>query len=345
MVSTVIPSRSHSLEFEENAMKAVWYEATGAARDVLRFGDLPTPEAGPGEVLIRIKTSGVNPSDVKSRAGLRGPIPFERVIPHSDGAGFIEAVGAGVPPSRIGERVWIWNAAWRRAFGTSAEFLSIPSAHAVLLPDNTGFEAGACLGIPASTAYHGVFADGPVEGQTILVTGGAGAVGHYAIQFAKYGGAQVLTSVSSDVKAAHARTAGADHVINYKTGSVREMVMDLTHGAGVDRVIDVEFGGNLAEVAPVLKSGAVIATYGSMADPNPAIPFYDLMFRNVTLRMYLVYLLSEVARKQTTDGINSALASGKITHAVARRVPLTDTAAAHELVEAASEIGNIVIDI
>lgn len=326
-------------------MKAVWYEATGPARDVLRFGNLPPPEVGPGEVLVRIKTSGVNPSDVKSRAGLRGPIPYKRVIPHSDGAGIIEAVGAGVSPSRIGERVWIWNAAWRRAFGTCAELLSIPSEQAVLLPDNTGFEAGACLGIPASTGYHGVFADGPVDGQTILVTGGAGAVGHYAIQFAKYGGAQVITTVSSNLKAAHAMTAGADHVINYKTDSVRENILELTGGAGVDRVIEVEFGGNLAEIAPVLKAGAVIATYGSMANPNPVIPFYDLMFKNVTLRMFLVYLLNECSRKQTMEGINAALTSGKITHAIAECVPLKDAAAAHELVEAASKTGNIVIDI
>tara|TARA_R110001606_G_scaffold78191_1_gene180726 strand:+ start:536 stop:1564 length:1029 start_codon:yes stop_codon:yes gene_type:complete len=338
-------NRSRNSEYEEKTMKAVWYEATGAAQDVLEFGDLPQPVAGPGEVLVRVKTSGVNPSDVKSRAGLRGPIPFPRVIPHSDGAGTIEAVGEGVDTSRIGERVWIWNAAWRRAFGTCSELMAIPSAQAVPLPDNTGFDAGACLGIPASTAYHGVFSDGTVEGQTILVTGGAGAVGHYAIQFAKYGGAQVITTVSGDTKAAHAKTAGADHVINYRTESVHEKVMDLTHGAGVDRVVEVEFGGNLAEIAPVLKAGAVIATYGSMADPNPAIPFYDLMFKNVTLKMYLVYLLSEAARKQTVEGVNAALASGKISHAIAKRVPLKETARAHELVEATSEMGNIIIEI
>lgn len=326
-------------------MKAVWYEATGAAKDVLQFGDLPSPDPAPGEVLVRVKTSGVNPSDVKSRAGLRGPIPFPRVIPHSDGAGIIEAVGEGVDASRLGERVWIWNAAWRRAFGTCSELMAIPSAQAVRLPENTGFDAGACLGIPASTAYHGVFSDGPVDGQTILVTGGAGAVGHYAIQFAKYGGATVLTTVSGDTKAAHAKTAGADHIINYKTESVRDNVMDLTQGAGVDRVIEVEFGGNLADVAPVLKDGAVIATYGSMADPNPALPFYNLMFKNVTLRMYLVYLLSDAARKRTVEGLNAALASGKISHAIAKRIALADAADAHETVEAASEMGNIVIEV
>lgn len=326
-------------------MKAVWYEATGAALDVLQLGEMSPPDVAPGEVLVRVKTSGVNPSDVKSRAGLRGPIPFARVIPHSDGAGVIEAVGEGVDRSRVGERVWIWNGAWRRAYGTCSEFLAIPSGQAATLPDNTRFDAGACLGIPASTAYHGVFSDGPVEGQTVLVTGGAGAVGHYAIQFAKYGGAHVITTVSGDTKAAHAGTAGADHVINYKTESVHEKILDLTHGEGVDRVIEVEFGGNLAEVAPVLKAGAVIATYGSMADPNPAIPFYDLMFKNVTLKMYLIYLLSEAARRQTVEGVNTALASGKISHAVAKRLPLQDSALAHELVEAASEMGNIVIEL
>ena len=326
-------------------MKAVWYEATGPAQDVLQFGEMASPDAGPGEVLVRIKSSGVNPSDVKSRAGLRGPIPFSRVIPHSDGAGIIETVGEGVDASRIGQRVWIWNAAWRRAFGTCAELLATPSAQAIPLPDNTEFDAGACLGIPASTAYHGVFSDGSVEGQTILVTGGAGAVGHYAIQLAKYGGAKVITTVSSEAKAAHARSAGADHVINYKTESVHEKISDLTQGAGVDRVVEVEFGGNLSEVAPVLKAGAVIATYGSMADPKPALPFYDLMFKNVTLKMYLVYLLSEADRKQTVEGLNIALSSGKISHAIAKRIPLEDTAKAHEIVEAASEMGNIIIDI
>ncbi|WP_335595311.1 NADPH:quinone reductase [Hyphomonas sp.] len=326
-------------------MKAVWYEATGTAEDVLQFGEMSSPDVGAGEVLVRMKTSGVNPSDVKSRAGMRGPIPFPRVIPHSDGAGIIEAVGEGIDSSRIGQRVWIWNAAWRRAFGTCSELLAIPSAQAVPLPDNTGFDAGACLGIPASTAYHGVFSDGSVEGQTILVTGGAGAVGHYAIQLAKYGGAHVITTVSGDAKAAHAKSAGAEHIINYKTESVTDKINDLTGGAGVDRVIEVEFGGNLSDVAPVLKAGAVIATYGSMADPKPSLPFYDLMFKNVTLKMYLVYLLSDAARKQTVEGLNAALASGKISHAIAKRIPLKDTAKAHEIVEAASEMGNIVIDI
>lgn len=326
-------------------MKAVWYEATGPAQKVLTLGEMNRPIAGPGEVLVRLHASGVNPSDVKSRAGLRGPLPFPRVIPHSDGSGIIESAGDGVDQARIGERVWTWNAAWRRPFGTCAEYVTLPADQAVWLPENVSFEEGACLGIPASTAFYGVHADGDVSGQTILVTGGAGAVGHYAIQFAKLGGAKVITTVSSDAKASHARTAGADHVINYRTEPVGETIRALTGGNGVDRVVEVEFGGNLSDIAPILKDGAIVATYGSMAAPNPAIPFYDLMFKNVTLRMYLVYLLSDAARRLTLNGLTKALESGHVSHAIARKFALENTAAAHETVEAASELGNIVVTV
>ncbi|MCR9194443.1 MAG: NADPH:quinone reductase [Hyphomonas sp.] len=326
-------------------MKAVWYERTGPAQEVLTLGEMNCPIAGPGEVLVRLHASGVNPSDVKSRAGLRGPVPFPRIIPHSDGAGTIESVGDGVDRARIGERVWTWNAAWRRPFGTCAEYVTLPAHQAVRLPDNTSYEAGACLGIPASTAFYGVHADGDVSGKTVLVTGGAGAVGHYAIQFAKLGGAQVITTVSSDTKGEHARSAGADHVINYRTEPVSETIRELTQGTGVDRVVEVEFGGNLSDVAPILKDGAIVATYGSMAAPNPAIPFYDLMFKNVTLRMYLVYLLNDTARSLTVNGLTKALESGLVSHAIARRFSLENTAAAHESVEAASELGNIVVTV
>ncbi|OYW84276.1 MAG: hypothetical protein B7Z20_11135, partial [Sphingobium sp. 32-64-5] len=181
-------------------MRAVWYEAIGSAADVLRFGEMETPQPGPGEVRVRLHASGVNPSDVKTRIGARAPIAFPRVIPHSDGAGEIDAVGEGVSAARIGQRVWVWNAAWRRPFGTCAEYICLPEAQAVALPQGTSFEAGACLGIPASTACHAVFADGDVSGQTVLVTGGAGAVGHYAIQLARWGGARVIATVSGPEK-------------------------------------------------------------------------------------------------------------------------------------------------
>lgn len=326
-------------------MKAIWYENTGPANDVLRYGDMDMPQPKTGEVRVRIAASGVNPSDVKSRAGARGPLAFNRVVPHSDGAGIVDAVGEGVDTARIGQKVWIWNGAWKRPMGTCAEYISVPSAQAVHLPGNTDFAAGACLGIPASTAYYGVFADGDIKGKTVLVTGGAGAVGHYAIQFAKYGGAKVITTVSGEAKAAHAKTAGADHIINYKTENVAERLLELTEGQGVDRVVEVEFGGNLPVILPALKAHSVIATYGSMADSTPALPFYNLMFKSVTLRPYLVYLLTQAERSMVVDGLNKALSSGQIVHAIAQTYALKNTAEAHLRVEAGMSVGNVVVAI
>src|SRR5262249_2809851 len=227
-------------------MKAAWYEKTGNAREGLRVGELPDPEPGPGEVLVRVHFSGVNPSDVKSRAGLRGGMAFPRVIPHSDGAGVIEAAGRAVDPGHVGERAWLWNGQWSRAYGTAAERIALPAAQAVPLPAEVGFTAGACLGIPALTAHRSVFADGPVAGQTVLVTGGAGTVGHYAIELAKFGHANVIATVSGPEKARAARTAGADHVLDYRREDVAARVLEITGGAGVDRIVEVEFGGNLA---------------------------------------------------------------------------------------------------
>ncbi|HVD74553.1 MAG TPA: NADPH:quinone reductase [Xanthobacteraceae bacterium] len=195
-------------------MRAAYYESNGPARKVLQLGDVETPQTGRGEVRVRLLTSGVNPSDVKSRAGLTRKIAFPRVIPHSDGAGEIDAVGEGVSPTRVGERVWVWNGQWRRPFGTAAEWIVLPSEQAVALPANVTMEAGACLGIPAYTGYQAVLLARAKEGSTVLVAAGAGAVGHYAIQFAKKRTATVITTVSSPAKAEIARQAGADHVID-----------------------------------------------------------------------------------------------------------------------------------
>jgi NADPH2:quinone reductase len=267
------------------------------------------------------------------------------VIPHSDGAGVIDAVGSGVNASRIGERVWTWNAAWRRPFGTCAQYVCLPSAQAVFLGANTDYDSGACLGIPAMTACHAALGDGSLNGKTVLVTGGAGAVGHYAIQFAKWSGAQVLTTVSGDAKSARAQAAGADHVINYRHQDVAAVVTELTAGAGVDRVIEVEFGGNLAVSNRILKPGGVIAAYGSMAAPTPTLPFYPMMFKHTTVHMLLVYGLTDAQRKRACDLINSALAAGALRHQIGARFPLTETAQAHLAVESGSVIGNVVIKI
>src|SRR5215467_7574049 len=197
-------------------MRAAYYDANGPAARVLHLGEVATPEPGPGEVRVRLAASGVNPSDVKSREGRTRKIAFPRVIPHSDGAGVIDKIGAGVPQTRLGERVWTWNGQWKRPFGTAAEYITLPQSQAAKLPDAISFEAGACLGIPALTAWHAVDIAGTAKGTTLLVAGGAGAVAHYAIQFAKARGATVITTVSSPEKAQVARTAGADHTIDYK---------------------------------------------------------------------------------------------------------------------------------
>lgn len=326
-------------------MRAVWYEETGPAAKVLQLGELETPLPGPGEVRVLLHASGVNPSDVKSRAGLRSPIPFPLVIPHSDGAGEIDAVGEGVSPARIGTRVWVWNAAWRRPFGTSAEYVCLPEAQAVPLPQETSFEAGACLGIPASTACHAVFADGDVAGQTVLVTGGAGSVGHYAIQLARWGGARVITTVSGTEKAAAAEAAGAHAVVNYREGDVAAAILAANHGKPVDRVVEVEFGGNLPVTSAVIGEGGIIAAYGSMADAEPKLPFYSLMFRHVTLRMLVVYMLSQTQRADTIARLTAALDQGALSHAIAATFDLADSAKAHEAVESGLLIGNAVIRI
>jgi len=221
-------------------MRAAYYERNGAARDVIKLGEVDTPRPGPGEVRVKIATSGVNPSDVKARSGTTRKIAYPRVIPDSDGAGTIDTVGEGVPASRIGERVWLWNAQWDRAYGTCAEYIALPAAQAVPLPANTTFEVGACLGIPAMTAYHAVAVAQAAPGTTVLVAGGAGAVGHYAVQFAKAAGATVITTVSSPDKAAVARKAGADHAIDYKRENVGERVMAITGKKGVDATVELD---------------------------------------------------------------------------------------------------------
>lgn len=326
-------------------MKAAWYDRNGPADEVLVVGELPKPSLAAGEVLVRVHASGVNPSDVKSRAGLRAKMAWPRVVPQSDGAGIIEAVGDGVDPARVGERVWLWNGQWQRAMGTAAEYIALPAAQAPHLPDNTPFEAGACLGIPAMTAHRCVFADGAVAGQKILVTGGAGAVGHYAIQLARWGGAKVIATVSGLEKARHAKAAGADRVVNYRSEDVVAAVKDFTHGQGVDRIVEVEFGGNLATALACLKQNGIIATYASSAAMEPTLPFYPMMFQGVTLRMVLVYILPDAARRQAIHDINQALAQGALVHAIAEIFPLAKIAAAHKAVESGGMIGNVVVSV
>jgi NADPH2:quinone reductase len=326
-------------------MKAGWYERNGPAEDVIQVGVMETPTAGPDEVRIRIYASGVNPSDVKKRAGTRGPFREKRVIPHSDGAGVIDQVGPGIDSHRIGERVWVFNAQWERAFGTAAEYVTLPVSQVVPLPDSVSFAEGACLGIPAMTAHRCLFADGSIAGQTILVTGGAGAVGNYAIQLAKWGGAEVITTISSEQKADQARRAGADYIINYRTQDVIETIKQITENKGVDRMVDVDFGTNLPVTQAVLKENGAIAGYASASVPEPTLPFYALMFKNITMRLVLVYSMPEEAKRQACKDINRAIKGGKLTHTIAARFPLEQLADAHVAVESGTHIGKVVVEV
>ena len=327
-------------------MKAAWYERVGSAREVLQFGDMPDPVPGPGEVRVRLEWSGVNPSDVKSRAGLRSKdMPFARIIPHSDGAGVIDAVGEGVPASRVGERVWTWNAAWGRPFGTAAQYVCLPQAQAVHLPEGTSGEAGACMGIPGLTALHAVLMDGGVTGKTVLVQGGAGAVGHYAVQFAsRLGAARVIATVSTPHKAELARAAGADEVILYKDEPVAERVRTITAGRGVDRIIELDLSGNAATDLEVLRSGGELVVYGSAA-PQLSLPFVPLLTRNIALKFFIVYHLEPADRQRATAALQRMLARGELQHNIALRLPLAEIATAHERLEQGSLVGNLVLKV
>ena len=324
-------------------MRAAYYEKNGPARDVLTVGEVETPRPGPGEVRVRLATSGVNPSDVKSRAGLTRKIAFPRVIPHSDGAGVIDQVGDGVPAPRVGERVWTWNAQWRRPFGTCADYVVLPAALAVPLPDHTDFAAGACLGIPAMTACHAVAVADAWAGSTLLIAGGAGAVGNCAIQFAKARGAVVITTVSSDAKAELALEAGADHVINYRGEPVGERVMELTDNAGVDAVIELDLATNAKLLPGILRPRGLVVVYGTL--PEAQIPAQWLLANAITLRFIFVYELTPEERTAAVDAINGMLQQKRLLNPVALTLPLDQIVAAHEAVEQGKALGNVVVQI
>jgi NADPH2:quinone reductase len=323
-------------------MRAAYYEQNGSAREVLRVGEIETPQAGPGEVRVKLATSGVNPSDVKSRQGSIRKIAYPRVIPQSDGAGVIDQVGDGIAKSRIGERVWVWNGQWKRAFGTAAEYIALPAAQAVRLPDNTNFEAGACLGIPAMTADHAIALAQATKGSTLLIAGGAGSVSQYAIQFAKAQGAQVITTVSSAEKAAVAREAGADHTIDYKRENVGERVMEITGKRGADAVIEMDLAANAKLIPLVLRPKGSVVVYGT--SPEAALPAAFCLVNSIRLQFFLVYELDTSERERAVSAINRALTqSAPLINRVAQPTyALADIAAAHEAVERGT-IGNVIV--
>jgi NADPH2:quinone reductase len=325
-------------------MRAAYFEKNGSARAVLTLAEVETPKPGPGEVRVKLATSGVNPSDVKSREGRTRKINFPRIIPHSDGAGVIDAVGEGVLPERVGERVWTWNGQWKRPFGTCADYIVMPTALAVALPPHVSFEAGACLGIPAMTAQHAVAVAGAGKGMTLLITGGAGGVGHYAIQFAKAKGAHVISTVSSDAKAKLARAAGADHVIDYKRENVGERVREITGGRGVDAVVEMDLAANARHIPAVLAPRGTVVVYGTGA-AEAAIPAQPMLVNAMRLQFVFVYELTADERAAAIADISHMLADKSLIHNVALTLPLDEVVAAHEAVEQGRAMGNVVVRI
>jgi NADPH2:quinone reductase len=324
-------------------MKAVWYEKTGGA-EVLQYGDMPDPVPGPGEVRVRVARSGVNPSDWKMRSGSGQPMRYPRVIPHQDGSGVIDSVGAGVPASRVGERVWLYEAAFGRPSGTAAEYTVQLAQRAVPLPDAAGLDAGACMGVPAMTAHRCVFADGPVTDQWVLVQGGAGAVGYYAVQMAEIGGAKVIATVSSKDKASLAVAAGASHAINYRTEKVTDRVLEITRGQRVDRVIEVNFPVNFDLDRQLLKAGEGVAAVYGYGEPGDPRTVFQVRPANFIARFVLVYTMPEAAKQAAIADITAWLREGRLKHLIGPRFPLEQAADAHRAVEGHAA-GRVLVDV
>ena len=325
-------------------MQAVWYSKNGEAADVLQFGELPTPEPSAGEVRVKLVTSGVNPSDVKSRKAR--PVADPYIIPHSDGAGYIDAVGAGVASKRLGERVWVWNAQWKRPFGTASAYVCLPQAQAVTLPERISFEAGACLGIPALTAVEAVRLAGDLKNKTVLVVGGASAVGHYITQLVVLAGGQVIATIGSDAKAEHATNAGAFATVHYKTEAVADRVKELTQGTGVDVIIDMD----LSTTTHLLTQGCLrphgcLICYGSNVPGDVPINFRNLLYTSVGLKFFLVYDLQDDARTYGLQRLDALLHANSLQHTIGATFGLKDLVQAHQAVESGKVLGNIVIQI
>ena len=327
-------------------MRAAFYERCGPATEVLKIGELPRPKPGPGQVLVRVHVSGVNPHDVKKRAGwLSRELPATRVIPHSDGAGVVTGVGPGVPEARISQRVWFFHAGeGGPGAGAAADYVVVHQDHAPPLPESVGFDVGACLGVPFMTAHDAVLRDGPVTGQTLLMQGGAGAVAAYAIQLAVWNGARVIATVSSPEKAEQARKLGAAKTIDYRREDVAGRVMDLTAGRGVDRIVEVDFGANIAIDHAVIRSWGVIASYSSSRAREPILPYYAFAMKGVTLHFVQGMLLTHDRAKSGIRDAAALLERGILVHPIAAVFPLADIAAAHELMESGAAIGKILVE-
>ncbi|MGW0570282.1 NADPH:quinone reductase [Streptomyces tauricus] len=324
-------------------MFASWYDRQGPAADVLRVGELPDPEPGPGEVRVRVTVSGVNPGDTKKRLGWLGSsMPYPRVIPHSDAAGVVDAVGSGVGTDRMGQRVWVYGAQSYRPCGTAAQFTLVPEQQAVPLPDHLGDELGASLGIPGVTAHRAVFGDGPVDGRLVLVHGVLGGVGSLAFQLARWGGATVIGTVRRTADLDRVDPAVASHIVALDTenpaGAIRSLAPE-----GVHRIVEVSLSANADLDNAVTALDAVVAAYGTSAE-RTEIPFWPLLFNNVTLRLLGSDDFPAEAKRQAAHDLTSAAAAGALTVDVGDRYPLQDIARAHDRVDAGAR-GRVLVTV
>ena len=326
-------------------MLAGWYERCGAANDVITVGEAPTPAPGPGEVLVRLEASGINPSDYKRRGNTKAAMEFPRVIPHSDGAGVVAAVGSGASRFKVGARVWVYHAQWGRPSGTAAEFVALPEQLVQPLPDNVTFEQGACLGIPAMTGYRCAMGGGPVTGKTVYVPAAAGRVGAYAIQFAKLGGARVIASATGPAKLEAARALGADVVIDRNDPDLAQKLLQETDGRGIDRIVEIDLPGNIAFDESVLADGGSIATYGSSPKSQAVLTLSPRRARNFDLQVVFIYTLAPALAQATCDAIIAAARSEKLVHRVAGVVPLPELARAHREAESQTGSGHMIVSI
>jgi NADPH:quinone reductase len=323
-------------------MRAAWYERHGPAREVLQFGEMMTPEPGPGELRVKVAASVVHVSDLKKRAGSFGPeMPFPRVIPHSDGAGVVDAVGPDVPESRVGQRVWVFLAQSYRPFGTAAEYTVVPAQHAVELPSNIEFEQAGGLGIPGITGHRAIFADGPVDGRAVVVTGATGAVGRSAVAVARRGGATVIATVRRSAEVNNALEAGAHHAVDAGQRDVAEQVL-VAAPDGVDRVAEVAFDQNVDLDQRILRIGGVIATY-STGSATPTVPYWPLAIKNITVRFLGDDNFPEAANRQAAKDLTDAMQAGELRYPIAARFDLEQIADAHETAENVGAAGRVVV--
>jgi NADPH2:quinone reductase len=325
-------------------MRAGWFEKTGPAHDVIVVGEMDRPEPKAGEVLVRLHASGINPSDYKRRANIKMKPEFARVVPHSDGAGVVAAVGAGVTSYTIGERVWVHSAQWGRPMGTAAEYVCLPQAQVRRLPQNTSFEEGACFGIPAMTAYHAVHIAGSLKGKTVYVPGATGRVGAYAVQFAKWRGARVIASTGGgEASAKIIRDLGADLVLDRKSADLAQQILQATDQRGVDHIVEVDLPGSMVFDESILAERGAIVSFGAASAPTVPVSQTGRRARNMSLHFIFVYLLDAETFDATCNGVIAAAEEGALKHRIGGIFPLEKLADAHHHAEATSGTGHIIV--